>query len=126
MAARRPLVALSGLPAELPSGDTISVGSPGALTLGTGWTNFGSGYQTAIYGKSIDSKVELGGMVTGNGTTFTIATLPAGYRPVAKRAFPVANATVVGYVSIDTTGVISLDVGNNTTYVSLDGIFFYV
>jgi hypothetical protein len=97
-----------------------------ALTLNTGWSNFGGAYQTAIYSKDEKGLVKLGGLVTGSSANYLIATLPAGYRPSAKRAFPVVNGTGAAWGSVDSAGLVTLESGNNATYVSLDGISFYV
>lgn len=64
-----------------------------------------------------------------NGTataTTTIATLPAGYRPIAEMILPVATlaSPYVGQIRITTAGVISLRVAGDATGMFFDGLGF--
>ena len=64
-----------------------------------------------------------------NGTTTattTIATLPAGYRPIAEMIIPVATlaSPYVGQIRITTAGVISLRIAGDATGMFFDGVCF--
>ena len=95
-----------------------------ALPLQGGWANYGNGYMPAQYRK-VGDVVELRGLVQGGG--YTIATLPAGYRPTAGRGlFAVqTNANTIGRIDIDTAGSIMMVQGNNG-WISLDNVRFSI
>lgn len=100
--------------------------SPSALTLASGWTDYGAPFQTAIYSKSINGWVSLGGLITGSGGAgTTLFTLPAGYRPANRRMFVVNSAGALGRLDIESNGDASIVVGSTTSYISLEGIGFY-
>lgn len=93
------------------------------FNFGTGWANYGSGWNTGQVRK-VGDWVFLRGLVyrfTGSDTT--IATLPSGYRPPAGVIFAVDTNTGHGRVDIDSSGVIVLSAGGSNN-VSLSGIFF--
>jgi hypothetical protein len=60
-----------------------------------------------------------------SGASTVIATLPAGYRPSAFLAFPVASNSAFGQVNIGPEGVLDLYVGD-PAFVSLSGISYPV
>lgn len=97
-----------------------------APTLLNGWTNFGSGYETAGYYKDALGFIRLKGLIKG-GTMGTAAfVLPSGYRPSYRKMFPVLTSGGIGRVDIDTAGnVLIMNYGTAANgYVSLDGIVF--
>jgi hypothetical protein len=93
------------------------------------WTNVGSPYANLQYRKAA-GVVCLEGRVTGGSTT-TIFTLNAGYRPVNTISTPVVafsgSAQVVAWLQITAAGVVSVNPlgGGTPTTVSLDGVNFY-
>ena len=108
-----------------------SLGAWNNLSFGSGWTNYGSGYQTCQY-RRFGDRVHLRGLASNTSTGATIGTLPVGYRPTAGRlilnlqAYPSGAMLEGGYrVDIDTSGNI-LAVGwtpANGDWVSLDCSF---
>lgn len=100
-----------------------------APTLLNGWTNFGSGWQTAGYYKDTAShRVYLRGMITGGdaGATKILFTLPSGYRPTAVEMFPIGNVTTNARIYIDTSGNVALHITVDSSWISLNGISFRV
>ena len=111
-----------------------SAGSLGAwnnLSFGSGWTNYGGGYQACQY-RRFGDRVHLRGLASNTSTGATIGTLPAGYRPTVGRlilnlqADPSGATLNAAYrVDIDTSGNI-LAMGwtpANGDWVSLDCSF---
>ncbi len=108
-----------------------SLGAWNNLSFGSGWTNYGSGYQTCQY-RRFGDRVHLRGLASNTSTGATIGTLPVGYRPTAGRlilnlqAYPSGAMLEGGYrVDIDTSGNI-LAVGwtpANGDWVSLNCSF---
>ena len=100
-------------------------GSWTGLSFGSGWANYGSGFQNGQY-KKVGDLVFLRGLVARtSGVDTTIATLPSGFRPPANTVF-ITNATdAFGRVDIQTDGTVLLNNGT-PTYVQLDGIVFSV
>jgi hypothetical protein len=109
--------------------------SPGNLCLSVGvgfWIGFGGAYAQPAY------RVDLNGVVHLRGAfkcaiapgLFTLFTLPAGFRPLAREVFPIASSDGSGnyasgaIVEVDPDG--SVNVGGNFDYhfVSLSGIEF--
>lgn len=109
-------------------GASYSMSSPPEakpLSLSSGWV----AYSTRAVRYRLDNNVvRLEGAVK-NGTTMTIGTLPAGYRP-AKKVFVVANAIQFAQpaqLSIDTAGVIQIEMPALVAAapgLSLDGVSF--
>jgi hypothetical protein len=97
-----------------------------APTLLNSWANFGAGYNTAGYRLNIKTnKVELKGLVkSGSPTTSTIFTLPIGYRSANTQFIVTESNSLLGGVTIGTTGDIQANVGSSS-WLSLDGISFY-
>lgn len=94
------------------------------LSYFSGWTDFGGAYTSGGY-KKVGDIVFLRGLVArASGVLMTIATLPSGYRPAAKEIFSAPSASGYGQVTIDSAGVITLDVGTPGSSVSLSGISF--
>ena len=63
------------------------IGAPGEPAFGAGWKNAGSGFQVAGFYRDEENVVHLRGGVALGGSTTTIFTLPAGYRPAATEEF---------------------------------------
>lgn len=94
------------------------------LSFFSGWTNVGGAYTGGGY-KKIGDMVFLRGLVArASGVLLTIATLPPGYRPTAKQIFSVTSDYAFGQVTIDSDGVITLNIGTAGASVSLSGISF--
>ena len=98
-----------------------------APTLVNSWVDFGSSYETAGYQKESNGTIRLKGKVKSGTVAYQTAvfTLPAGFRPSLIQTFPVCSNGAFGIVTVETDGVVSVVVGNNT-YVSLDGISFKI
>lgn len=98
-----------------------------ALTLQSGWVNYGGAWGTPAYTKTKDGMIVLRGLVKdGTATSGTvIATLPAGFRPSEKLLFENSTGNVLtgGRVDIDALGNIIFQIGTNGWY-SLDGLNF--
>jgi phage minor structural protein len=95
-------------------------------TLLNGWTNYGSGYETAGYYKDALGFIRLKGLIKG-GTMGTAAfVLPAGFRPSYRKIFTVLTAGGVGRVDVDPSGnVLIMNYGTASNgWVSLDVIIF--
>lgn len=113
-----------------------------AFSFSNGWRAYQGGtggagsFGTSVgYFKDSNGVVHLEGLIDKNGGNWvgaeTILTLPAGYRPPSSRMFTVRAASgggveVVGRVDINTSGVMSMQVGgaNPVGYLVLDGITF--
>lgn len=106
--------------------DPTITGSTGAwdgFTFGSGWANYGSGWNNGQV-KKVGDLVFLRGLVYRfSGSDTTIATLPAGSRPPAGVIFAVDTNSGSGRVDIDSTGVVTLSSGGAGN-VSLSGIVF--
>lgn len=97
------------------------IGNWTSLPLQNSWVAYGSGYYTPAY-QVQNGKVYLRGM-TKNGTSGTIATLPAGARPGATRLCSTTTSpNVFQRVDITSSGVILAAAGYSNAWVSLDGI----
>lgn len=126
-------LAVTGVPlGEFPRPPTMeerAVWRP--LQFGSGWGNFGAGYQPGEF-TILAGRVWLRGLVTKSvGTPTggdTIATLPLGFRPPATLVFAVATGetSVFGRVDVSTAGVITWRVGGTAEadFTSLDNISF--
>lgn len=97
-----------------------------APTLLNGWTNFGSGYETAGYYKDALGFIHLKGLIKSGAMGTAAFVLPSGYRPSYRKMFPVLTSGGIGRVDIDTEGnVLIINYGTAANgYVSLDGIVF--
>ena len=93
------------------------------LSFGSGWANYGSNWNVGQH-KKVGDLVFLRGLVYRfSGTGTIIATLPAGYRPIADILCTVETSAGHGRVDIYTNGVINM-ISGGTVYVSLSGIVF--
>lgn len=93
------------------------------LSFGSGWTNYGSGYQDAQYKKVGDLVFLRGTVKRTSGSSTTIGTLPSGYRPASYNQHIVSSSGTFGQVDIANTGVMFLIAGTSSL-ISLNGIFF--
>lgn len=85
--------------------------------------NGSSSYYCPQFTRLTSGVVMLRGLVAK--ASGVITTLPAGFRPKARLIFPVlVTGSVVGRVDIETNGTVSLQVGDGSSWVSLDGIAF--
>lgn len=103
---------------------TTQIGSSWtALTLNTGWVNYGAPYDNAGYKKVGDLVFLEGFVVRTSGTETIIATLPVGYRPAAQKYYTVGTSTGYGVIAITTAGQI-VHVSGGFGFVQLDGLNF--
>ena len=75
------------------------------VTFQSGWSNYGSGWQTAQYRK-VGDEVQVRGLVQGGVIEQPIFTLPPGLRPPAALQFAVDNGAKFGMVQVHDTGVV--------------------
>jgi len=108
----------------------VSLGTSWAgLSFGTGWSNYGSGYQTCQY-KKVGDLIFVRGLATSGANLWstypTIGTLPAGYRPSGRLIFS-ADMTGAGRIDVLTSGlIIHVSGGGGSGYISLNDIVFSV
>lgn len=98
-----------------------------APTFTNSWVNFGSTYQVAGYGLDQRNFVILRGVVKTGTVGSPMFTLPAGFRPAARRIFAVVSnngADVVSRLDVESDGKVTLIAGGNV-YATLDGVSFY-
>ena len=97
-----------------------------AVTYQNSWVDFGGALQAVTYIKR-DGRVYLrGGAKNGTvGTGVPVFTLPVGFRPAASLVFAVSSNNLFGIVQVAASGVVSVELGNNTS-VFFDGISFAV
>jgi hypothetical protein len=97
-----------------------------APTLLNGWVNFGTGFYNTGYYKNTDGNIYLRGTIK-NGTTTSgtvIFTLPTGYRPLNRMAFPVASGSgTLGRIDVLPTGDVIIDFGSNS-FLYLSPVIF--
>jgi len=88
------------------------------------WSNFGSGWDTAQYTKSADGVVTVKGLIK-SGTTSAgtvVATLPAGYRPLATTIMTVTGNNAYARFDLQPNGQIVIDTAS-ATFTSLNFSF---
>lgn len=103
------------------------------LPMGSGWTAYGSGYATPSYYKDSMGYVTVHGLAQNTSGSSkapgtTIATLPAGFRPLSQISFSSPSSAVLGdRVDVLSTGVIITANSTiaNSGFVFLDCIRFY-
>ncbi len=97
------------------------------LALENLWVNFGAPYQDAKYAKSAEGVVYLRGLIKdGTGTAGTrIATLPVGFRPLAKERFAVDANNVEEQLEVGSDGQVIINTALSAP-LSLSGISFSV
>ena len=96
-----------------------------APTLLNSWVNYGSGNAAAGYTK-VGNRVEVKGLVRSGTVTANIFTLPTGYRPAEPLRFATISNNALGRINILTDGSVDSSSINDNTWLSLDGIAFYV
>jgi hypothetical protein len=101
-----------------------------ALPLASGWTNYGSSFQTARYTKTRDGLVLLQGLVKATSnrpSSNTIATLPSGYRPSATHLMPSSYSDAGNHARVDVRSdgsIATYDAILSGQYCTLSGIVF--
>lgn len=100
----------------------LTVGGTG-VAFSTGFSNFGSGYQTAGYWKDREGLVHLRGVVVATGGNINAFTLPSGYRPSATEIFWMEVNSAGARCSIATTGVVTFGT-SPSSFGSLNGVTF--
>lgn len=107
---------------------TGSTGAWIALPLNTAgaWADFGSGQQAAEYKKVGDIVFVRGFVKRTSGGDATIATLPAGYRPLATYNCIVAGDDAFARIGFATDGTIVLNEGTAVSYLQLNNIWLSV
>ncbi|MDQ7780152.1 MAG: hypothetical protein RDV41_10660, partial [Planctomycetota bacterium] len=102
-----------------------------AGSFGTGWSNYGSGYQTVQY-ERVGDLVFLRGLANSGGNLWatypTIITLPEGFRPNGRLIFSQeGNANAAVRVDVATNGQVQWSAGGSGSgWLSLDGIVFSI
>ena len=103
---------------------TIPLPSWTTPTLDGDWVDFGGAYLNRRHSKDVLGFVHIEGMVkTGTGTIFT---LPVGSRPSATLSFSAVGNDLAARIDITSAGVVSLQSGSASSFLSLSGITFYV
>lgn len=96
------------------------------MTLSNSWVAYGGVFTTPQYTKTSDNLVTLKGMIR-NGTTTngtTLLTLPAGYRPKERIISSALSNRLNARIDIRPTGVVTVEAGANSTWLTFDGISF--
>lgn len=102
-------------------------GAWAGVTYASGWEDFLPGTLQPVQYKKVGDLVFLRGICyRTSGASATIATLPSGYRPLAKIQQIVLSNVALGYIDIETDGDIVLNAGSPTDWVSLNNIWFSV
>jgi hypothetical protein len=104
---------------------TTSVGDSWSnLSFGTGWTNYGAGYNTCQYRKFGNVVFVKGLALLSSGTSATIGTLPVGYRPSAQMLKELMASSGSIRVDVTSAGAINV-VGGATTsmWVGIEFVF---
>jgi hypothetical protein len=91
------------------------VGAPGEPAFGPGWKNAGGGFQVAGFYKA-GGIVHLRGVVDLGGSSTTIFTLPAGYRPAATEEFgAILDTAGTALILVTAGGGVNVDFVNSPT-----------
>jgi hypothetical protein len=100
------------------------------LTLVNNWEIYDTSYHAPMVAKTPNGVVYLRGAMEGGATGSIAFTLPAGYRPAAKKNLLVemVNSTA-GHLFVDTDGAVEVDdpldtAGAAQAFTSLDGVTF--
>ena len=95
-------------------------------TLLNGWVKYSENYESAFYYKDKSGVVHIGGMIKSgaveDGTD--LFELPEAYRPNKVEKFACVSYNSICSINIQRTGMVSLQVGGNKTWLSLGGIQF--
>lgn len=94
-----------------------------APTLLNSWANSGGSERAAGYYKDRSGRVHLMGSIKSGTLGVNAFVLASGYRPSATLRFAVMSNNAFGYVSVDSSGGVVVQVGSNVE-VHLDGISF--
>ena len=102
-----------------PAEDWHEVGAENEPPFENSWSNFGSGWDTAAFYKTID-RVYIKGLVAGGTLNTTVFTLPEGYRPSASQML-IGEENLYTHVriKIGTDGTVTTNGGASNTYLSL-------
>ena len=100
------------------------IGQPGQPAFENSWVNYDiTSYQAASFWKD-RNMVHIAGLVK-SGSSFTVFTLPSGYRPPFAEFFPAATDTGYGSVVVGADGHVSL-ISGGTGWASLSPISFRI
>ena len=103
--------------------NTFPVSTWTTPTLAGAWVDFGGTYLNRRHTKDVLGYVHIEGMVkTGTGTIFT---LPVGSRPSATLSFSGTGNNAAARIDVNSAGVVSLESGSASSFLSLSGIVFY-
>lgn len=100
-----------------------------APTLVNSWANAGGSAAPAGYRK-VGNLVLLKGAINAGASNTLAFTLPAGYNPTGTLSFPInaynsgTNANVGGFVSVGSSGSVTIVYGAGTTEIFLDSVRF--
>ena len=101
------------------------VGEAGEPAFEDSWVNYGSPYENASYMKDSMGFVHVRGFVKSGtvGTSATIFTLPAGYRPSDRILMATQSNSALGRYDIDSDGKVIPHTGN-TLWFSMANVIF--
>lgn len=102
----------------------VEIGSVGAPVFQNSWVNFAGGFDTAAYLIDALGIVHLKGTIKTGTIGAAAFTLPAGFRPLLTKVFPIVSNGAFGAVNVFTGGNVTVAVGSNVA-ASLDGITFH-
>lgn len=105
---------------------TLGTGTT-ALTLGSGWSNYGGSYGAARYKKIGDIVIVTGMVQSVSGRSNDLGFLPAGYRPSNRLIFDIRSVSGSTRLDVEADGTINISSGglpDVVTWLSLDGIIF--
>jgi hypothetical protein len=94
------------------------------MSFNTGWGNYSGAFVSGQYKKAGDLVFLRGFVVRTSGSSANIATLPSGYRPAKTEVIAITSNNAAGVLTINTSGVLTLDIGSPTVWVSLSSIVF--
>lgn len=97
------------------------IGAGGEPAFAHSWAALGGSYAPPRFMRTADGWIVLAGIAASGTIGLSLATLPSGYRPAEDVVFPVPSNGAYGQASITSAGVLTIDIGNNTS-ASLDGI----
>ena len=118
-----PALGVSNMTGQFPNFSWITL-----PTLQNGWSDVGSTYGAAVYGKDAVGVVHVRGLITGGTSTdgTLLFTLPPGYRSPFTIGLPVVNATAsetFAGVALASDGTVKLSGASGAAYIYINFSF---